>query len=118
MLGRSTRPASWSGVAHPVLVGGGRRDRGADLAGCGNERGIGAAGWAGELAPAFGQTAPGNLVGLQRRRQPLDQTRDRCGPFVAAASVTMLVVLVMSAWTRATRTRSAGSGLAARVRCA
>jgi hypothetical protein len=39
-------------------------------------------------------------------------------PFLAAASVMMLVVLVISACTRATRTRSAGSGLAAKVRCA
>jgi hypothetical protein len=39
-------------------------------------------------------------------------------PFLAAASVRMPVVLVMSAWTRATLTRSAGSGLLARVRCA
>ena len=39
-------------------------------------------------------------------------------PFVAAASVRMLVVLVISACTRATRTRSAGSGRAAKVRCA
>jgi hypothetical protein len=38
--------------------------------------------------------------------------------FRAAASVRMLVVLVMRAWTRATRTRSAGSGWLARVRCA
>ena len=39
-------------------------------------------------------------------------------PFRAAASVRTPAVLVMSAWTRATRTRSAGSGLLARVRCA
>ena len=39
-------------------------------------------------------------------------------PFLAAASVTMSVVLVMGACTRATRTGSAGSGSAAKVRCA
>ena len=43
--------------------------------------------------------------------------RRRYGP-LAAASVMTLVVLVMSACTRAIRTKSAGSGLAARVRCA
>jgi hypothetical protein len=56
-----------------VLGGGGSRDRGADLAGCGDERGVGAAGWAGEFALAFGQAAPGHLVCLERRRQPLQQ---------------------------------------------
>jgi len=50
------------------LVGGGRRDDGADFTRCRNERGVGAAGWAGELAAASGRTAPGNLVALKRRR--------------------------------------------------
>jgi hypothetical protein len=39
-------------------------------------------------------------------------------PFRAAAWVRMPAVPVISACTRATRTRSAGSGLLARVRCA
>jgi hypothetical protein len=39
-------------------------------------------------------------------------------PLLAAASVRTRVLLVISACTRPTRTRSAGSGLAANVRCA
>jgi hypothetical protein len=99
------------------LVGGGRRDRGADFARSRDQRGVGAAGWAGELAPAFGRAAPGNLValnaGASRSTMPL-----AIAPFLAAASVMMPVVLEMRACTRATRTRSAGSGLPAKVRCA
>ena len=72
MLGRSRRLASWSGVAHPAWIRGGRCDRGADFAGCADERGVGAAGWVGQLAPTFRHAIPRHLACLQRRRQPLD----------------------------------------------
>ena len=53
-------------------VGGGGRDRGADLAGCSDQRRVGTAGWAGEFTPAFRRPAPCHLVGVQCRRQSLE----------------------------------------------
>jgi hypothetical protein len=73
VLERSTRLASWSGVAHPFWLAAVAANCGRDFAGCGDERGGGVAGWAGEFAPAFGQTAPGDLVGLQRWHQSLEK---------------------------------------------
>jgi hypothetical protein len=71
-LGKVDAVSELFGCGPSGLVGGGRRDCGADFARCCDERRVGAAGWAGELAPAFGRSAPGNLVALQRRRQPLN----------------------------------------------
>jgi hypothetical protein len=54
-----------------ALVAGSRGDRGAELAGCADQRRVGAAIWIGEFTPAFRRPAPGNLACLERRPQPL-----------------------------------------------
>ena len=114
--GRLTRVASWSGVAQPpwLLAAAAIAER-SSLAAPTN---------AGSVRLAGLVSSPQRFAALlqatwlaSRRSQPLHHIVVDMA-LVAAASVMTLVVLVMSACTRAIRTKSAGSGLAARVRCA
>ena len=79
----------------------------------------GRCGWRrGELRPAACRAAPGQLSILSARERLARSRPASTSPRRAAASADdSRVVVAMSACTRATRTRSAGSGWSASVRC-
>jgi hypothetical protein len=109
--------ASWSGVAHPpwllAVAAIAARSSLAAPANAGSVRLAGLVSSPQRFADLLQATWLASSAGPSRCI-----TSSSIWPLVAAASVMTLVVLVMSACTRAIRTKLAGSGLAARVRCA
>ena len=71
---RSTREAIWSGVAHPVGVAAVAAIAARTSLAAG-QGWVGAAVWAGQLTPSFGQSTPGDLGRIQLGRHSLDRSR-------------------------------------------